>query len=81
MLEATSALGGLVKNGCTFLGSSRCMAVCTAVRAIDLGCDHRRIIFSETKIKSEGGNLGRVCLRRERRLVEACCECVDVRRG
>src|SRR5690242_6753014 len=35
--EAICVLGGLLKNGCTFLDSSRCMAVCTTVRAIDLG--------------------------------------------
>ena len=35
-MRMTGILVGLAKNGCTFLGSSRCMAVCTAVRAIDL---------------------------------------------
>lgn len=38
-----SVLESLEKNGCTFLGSSKCMAVWTAVRAIDLGNNHRNI--------------------------------------
>ena len=69
--EAVDALGGLVKNGCTFLGSSRCMAGSTAVEAINLGCNHGdMVVCSFQKDKS----MTRTC-KRSRPGAEQVTEC------